>query len=94
MVDEIIGQTITLLPIAFCFSFLTEQVVILLSVISFFLFRLFDIWKPSLVGRVDRENKESKEPKGIMVIMDDVYAGLLAALVLILMMVFSFIYQG
>ncbi|MDI9313414.1 MAG: phosphatidylglycerophosphatase A [Hydrotalea sp.] len=90
VVDEIIGQTIALLPIAFCFSFLTPMVTSGLIVVSFFLFRLFDIWKPSIIGRVDMENKLAASPKGIMVIMDDVYAGIASAIILLLVIILGF----
>ncbi len=51
-------------------------------VLSFFSFRLFDIWKPSTIGKIDREWKG-----GLGVMGDDVLAGiaggLLAALVML-----------
>jgi len=45
---------------------------ILFSVVYF---RLFDIWKPSLIGRIDRDVKG-----GLGVMGDDLLAGLLAAI--------------
>ena len=48
-------------------------------VVGFLLFRLFDIWKPGPVGWADRR----KGPTGVM--LDDVVAGLLAALVVTLL---------
>lgn len=96
VVDEIIGQTIALLPVAFCFPLLSSRdvlsypVIDVLIVISFFLFRLFDIWKPSIIGRVDSENKRAVTPTGIMVIMDDVYAGLLSVVILLLIIILGF----
>lgn len=45
---------------------------------AFVLFRIFDIWKPGPVGLIDRK---MKNPAGIM--MDDVVAGLLAAVLLL-----------
>ncbi len=44
-------------------------------VLSFLLFRLFDIWKPSLIGKIDRDVKG-----GMGVMGDDVLAGFLAGL--------------
>ena len=41
-------------------------------VVPFALFRLFDIWKPWLVGRADRRG----DPAGVM--LDDLWAGLFA----------------
>jgi phosphatidylglycerophosphatase A len=50
------------------------------AVLSFLGFRLFDIWKPSVIGRIDREMKGGKG-----VVLDDalagVFGGLLASLV-------------
>lgn len=44
-------------------------------VLAFLLFRLFDIWKPSVIGRIDREIKG-----GWGVIGDDLLAGFFAGL--------------
>ncbi len=41
---------------------------------AFVLFRLFDIWKPWLVGRADRRH----DPAGVM--LDDLWAGLFAGI--------------
>lgn len=43
--------------------------------LSFVLFRLFDIWKPSVIGRIDREVKG-----GWGVMGDDLLAGFFAGL--------------
>jgi phosphatidylglycerophosphatase A len=43
-------------------------------VVPFLLFRLFDVWKPWLVGRADR----MKGTKGVM--LDDLWAGLFAGI--------------
>ncbi len=42
---------------------------------AFLFFRLFDIWKPSIIGKADRRH----DALGVM--LDDVYAGLFALLV-------------
>ena len=44
-------------------------------VLSFVLFRLFDIWKPSVIGKVDREVKG-----GLGVMGDDLLAGFFAGI--------------
>ena len=44
-------------------------------ILSFFLFRLFDIWKPSLIGKIDR-NVDG----GLGVMGDDILAGIGAGL--------------
>ncbi len=41
--------------------------------LSFIFFRLFDIWKPSIIGRIDRDVKG-----GLGVMGDDLLAGLIA----------------
>jgi len=44
-------------------------------VLSFAFFRLFDIWKPSLIGKIDRDVKG-----GWGVMGDDMLAGVLAGI--------------
>ena len=41
--------------------------------LAFVLFRVFDIWKPSIIGRIDRKLKG-----GLGVVLDDVAAGIVA----------------
>jgi phosphatidylglycerophosphatase A len=53
------------------------------SLLSFVLFRYFDIKKPSIIGRIDREAKG-----GVGVMGDDIIAGFAAGIVS------SFIWQG
>ncbi len=47
----------------------------LMAIIAFGMFRLFDIWKPSVIGRIDRE-----VGGGMGVMGDDVVAGIFAGL--------------
>ena len=54
-------------------------------VVPFLLFRLFDIWKPWLVGRADRM------PGAAGVMLDDLWAGLFAGLVSV---VLAGVYHG
>lgn len=76
VVDEVVGQWIALLPVAFG----AAQVNAALSALwpgwiaAFVLFRLFDIWKPGPVARADARG----DALGVM--LDDVIAGLLAGL--------------
>jgi len=44
-------------------------------ILSFIYFRIFDIWKPSIIGRIDRDVKG-----GIGVMGDDIIAGLVAGI--------------
>ncbi|SFR13874.1 phosphatidylglycerophosphatase A family protein [Poseidonocella sedimentorum] len=76
VVDEVIGQWIALLPVSIgAWAMGAEPLALWPGVISAVLcFRLFDIWKPGLVGRMDRRG----DPEGVM--LDDVAAGIFAAL--------------
>jgi len=47
-------------------------------VAAFLFFRLFDIWKPWLVGRADREGGV----RGVM--LDDLWAGLFAGIAIVI----------
>ena len=71
MVDEVAGQMIALLPVAvFSLQPMTRGVIV-----SFILFRLFDIFKPYPAGRFER----LKGGFGIM--CDDLVAGAYAAVI-------------
>lgn len=69
VVDELLGMWLTLLPFA------TVSVSMLLA--GFVLFRLFDIWKPWPVGASEHWMRE-----GYGIMLDDVFAGLMAMLCL------------
>lgn len=76
VIDEVAGQWL-----AMCFTILplwSHGISILAAwpgfVAPFLLFRLFDIWKPWLVGRADRRG----DAVGVM--LDDLWAGLFAGL--------------
>ncbi len=72
VIDELVGVWITISLVG---------ISPLSIALAFFTFRLFDIWKPSIIGRVDREMKG-----GAGVVLDDalagVFAGILSALLL------------
>ena len=77
VIDELVGQWIAILPLevlgyAQLGDFRYD------TVAAFVLFRVFDIWKPWPVSWA-----EKKIPGGPGVMMDDVIAGVLAALVLL-----------
>ena len=79
VIDEVVGQWLALLPVAFGawragvpFTALWPGIVA-----AFVFFRLFDIWKPWLVGRADARD----DATGVM--LDDVWAGFFAAIVVI-----------
>ena len=72
VIDEASGMWIALMmahSTAITLSY--EYVQILAVVLSFASFRLFDIWKPSTIGWIDRELKG-----GMGVMLDDVLAGI------------------
>jgi len=71
VVDEFVGQWIALVPL------LTTSRGILWILPGFILFRIFDVWKPWPVSWADRRVKG-----GLGVMLDDVLAGIYAALML------------
>ncbi|SNR71019.1 phosphatidylglycerophosphatase A family protein [Puniceibacterium sediminis] len=81
VIDEVVGQWIALLPVSFGAGMMGVDVLRLWPgwVAGFLLFRLFDIWKPWLVGMADRRGGAF----GVM--LDDVIAGVFAALVAIVL---------
>ncbi|MCC6642250.1 MAG: phosphatidylglycerophosphatase A [Deltaproteobacteria bacterium] len=70
VIDEVVGQLVALAPLA------GGRMSWPLLVTGFVAFRVFDVWKPGPVGRAERTL-----PGGFGVVMDDVLAGALAALV-------------
>ena len=76
VIDELVGMWLALWPVSAGAWMRGVDVLALWPgiVAGFLLFRLFDIWKPGPVGRADRMHT----PLGVM--LDDVLAGILAAL--------------
>ena len=76
VIDEVVGQWIALLPLSY--AAWTRGIDILAMwpgwIAAFVLFRLFDITKPWIIGWADRRG----DPLGVM--LDDVIAGIFAAL--------------
>jgi phosphatidylglycerophosphatase A len=80
VIDEVAGQLIALMPLSFGLWHAGFAPATFLSawpgwVGAFLMFRLFDIWKPWLVGRAERL------PGAAGVMADDLVAGVFAALV-------------
>ena len=76
VIDEVVGQLLTLAPLLVLVpSSRLRAPLLLLS--GFLVFRLLDIWKPGVVGRAERHFEG-----GAGVMMDDVVAGLLGAVLL------------
>ena len=83
VIDEAVGVWIAYLiahPIAITMNYSYAEIFAI--ILSFATFRLFDIWKPSTIGWIDRELKA-----GWGVMLDDVLAGIAAGIfsVMILM---------
>lgn len=68
VIDEVLGQWVTLLGAT---AFVAKS-----FIAAFVLFRIFDIWKPWPVHRLE------KLPEGFGIVADDLAAGLLGALIL------------
>ena len=77
VIDEVAGQWVALFPVSYGAMFAGVPITALWPgwVVGFLAFRLFDILKPGPVGWADRRD----DPLGVM--LDDVIAGALAALV-------------
>jgi phosphatidylglycerophosphatase A len=70
VIDELAGMWITL---AICG--INSSNVLIMAPIAFIFFRLFDIWKPSFIGKIDRDVKG-----GLGVMGDDILAGIAAGI--------------
>ncbi|MBC8549574.1 MAG: phosphatidylglycerophosphatase A [Candidatus Brocadiales bacterium] len=80
VVDEVVGQWIALLPISFLYTFLDPNSFclfsVLITIVAFLTFRIFDIWKPWPVNYADKN-----VPGGYGIMLDDVIAGMYALIV-------------
>ena len=70
VIDELAGMWVTL---AICG--INSSNVLIMAPIAFLFFRLFDIWKPSFIGKIDRDVKG-----GLGVMGDDILAGIAAGI--------------
>lgn len=66
VIDEVVGMWLALV---------LSSGTLLQIALSFVFFRLFDIWKPSLIGRIDANVKG-----GLGVMGDDILAGIIAGI--------------
>ena len=82
VIDEVVGQMLTLLAIPI-YETLYPLPIIYYCIGSFFLFRLFDIWKPYPISYVDNNITGSL---GIM--LDDIMAGIYSIFTLSLIFFF------
>ncbi len=76
VIDEVVGQFIALLPLALGATIMGVAIERLWPgwLAAFVLFRLFDIFKPGIIGRFD------KGTSALSVMLDDVFAGIFAAI--------------
>ncbi|MCA0045026.1 phosphatidylglycerophosphatase A family protein [Celeribacter litoreus] len=87
VIDEVVGQWIALIPLSIGSAMAGAPSTALWPAwpTAFIAFRLFDIWKPGPVGWADRRG----DALGVM--LDDVIAGIMAAIVVVL---FAGFYHG
>ena len=82
VIDEVSGMWITLMIALSTAQTLSYPYAYEIAVISSFAtFRLFDIWKPSTIGKIDRDVKG-----GLGVMGDDILAGVAAGLLTVLLL--------
>jgi phosphatidylglycerophosphatase A len=76
VVDELVGQWIAVLPLSIASWRMGIDITVMWPgwIAAFALFRLFDIWKPWIIGWADRRG----DALGVM--LDDVIAGVFAAI--------------
>jgi phosphatidylglycerophosphatase A len=98
VIDELAGMWISLsiaitpltqIPLEAYTQWQTQWTLWLAVLLSFVFFRYFDIFKPSVIGRIDRE-----VPGGMGVMGDDVVAGVAAGVLSALVMKLLFLYLG
>jgi len=70
VIDELAGMWVA---ISICG--ITQENMMIMAPLAFVYFRIFDIWKPSIIGKIDREVKG-----GWGVMGDDLVAGLAAGI--------------
>ncbi len=80
VIDEVVGVWIA---IAFSYHY-NSYIEILLALIYF---RIFDIWKPSIIGKIDREAKGA-----VGVLGDDLIAGVISAICVVATYKFLLLY--
>ena len=82
VIDEFVGQSIPLLSIYNLVLFNNINNFILYAFSTFFLFRLFDIFKPYPINIIDKKIKN-----GFGVMLDDVLAGIYSVIVFFLIFI-------
>ena len=76
IIDEFIGQLLSLIPLLFLSNFkLNLDYLFELLLFSFLLFRFFDILKPWPINIIDRSRTS------LSILLDDMVAGLISAII-------------
>lgn len=81
VIDEVAGQWLTMVPALLVLDPQTGLNLGLAAIAGFFLFRLFDVWKPWPVSRFEAL------PGGVGIMADDVAAAVYAAAILALVLI-------
>jgi len=84
VIDEFIGQSIPILTIYYFIEKDNLSHFILYTFISFIFFRVFDIWKPYPINKIDKVMKN-----GFGVILDDIIAGIYSIIILLIIIIFT-----
>ncbi len=91
VVDEVVGQWIALLPLAFLYNYVGPDLSFWffapIAVVAFLAFRIYDIWKPWPINYVDKNVSG-----GLGIMLDDVIAGIYALIITSAMAVVMSIY--
>ena len=83
VIDEFIGQSIPVLTMYCLIEKNNLNHFIFYTFLSFILFRIFDIWKPYPINKIDQNIKN-----GFGVMIDDVVAGIYSAALLLVVFIF------
>lgn len=75
VIDEVIGQLITILIISYIFPLTIWKILV-----CFFYFRIFDILKPWPIYQIETNLGKTKKYKSLGIVLDDVIAGILASI--------------
>ena len=73
--DEIVIDELAGMWLALSICGINSENVLILAPIAFVFFRIFDIWKPSIIGKIDADVKG-----GLGVMGDDIVAGIFAGI--------------
>jgi phosphatidylglycerophosphatase A len=83
VVDEFAGQFLASAPIPLFRPYSSFRSEALIWIASFLFFRLFDVWKPGPIRRLQ------DLPEGWGIVVDDIAAGLAAAAVVVILLVLA-----